>query len=318
MAWLNNSIVRKLKNKKFNLFLFFLLLAILFSLLTKFSKDYNQTLNLEVAIENIPEGLVILENENNLIEVNISTYGFKLISYYFVRPIIKIDATELQRSDSSLLWTRQDGFSKVAAQFDSNVKINAIKPDSLFFEFDRNAIKKVPVVIDLELNFKAGYDAMFEVKPNPDSVNLIGPQAILDTIHQIETQTLILNELSSDISETVELKFPENDQLSSKTKVINISAKVDKFTEAKIEVPVIIKNVPENRRITIYPKLAELVYYAPLEGFETIASNSFIVECDYSKLVEGQDYLIPYIAEYPDGIKSARMVTKRIEYIISE
>lgn len=307
------------KSRKVNIFLLFLLLALLFSVLTKLSQDYTKTLTLKIETNNIPEDKVIVHDSLQELEVTLSTYGFKLVRYYFNAPTISLNVSAMDRNELYFIWTEQKGFSEVVAQFDPNVIINTVNPDTLKFRYDTNAVKMVPVDFVSDVSYSPGYDSELGFKVEPDSVKVIGPQILVDSIYTVKTIPLEMTDVKASITTQVELEKLENSQLRTSVDQVNVSAEVERFTEGTIDVPVIVKNVPEAISLNIYPKTVQVIYYASLNEFKSIASNSFIVECDYNDVLDGEvSFLIPRITQQPDHVKGARLDIKRIEFIVSK
>ncbi len=305
------------KRKKLNVFLGFVLLALIFSILTKLSKDYTQSLTLSIQPINIPEDKIIVLDSTHKLDVTITTYGFKFIRYFINPPKVNIDMTNLDRNESFFIWTEKKEFSNIVAQFDPNVKIENIQPDTLKFRYDSNAVKLIPVVLDAKIGFSAGHDMVDDVIIVPDSVRLIGPGILIDSITEVYTKTLTVENVQSDLMQSIALEAFENPQLRLSETEVTVSAKVDKFTEGSVDVPVIVKNIPEGQAYSIYPKIIKVFYYASLAAFNDITSQGFIVECDYKESTgSGLNYLVPKLVETPKAVKSARLNINRIEFVL--
>ena len=162
-----------------------------------------------------------------------------------------------------------------------------------------------------------GYDAVGPFKLEPDSVRVIGPKILVDSVQSVTTEGFSIQDVNSNINSNVKLEPLQNSQLRLSHDRVQIQAEVVKFTEGSVKVPVIIKNLPEGVNLSIYPKQVEVIYYASLDAFKSIVSNSFIVECDYLETVNSElNFLIPKIITKPENVKEARLNTKRIEFIL--
>ena len=139
---LKNKIASLISSKKVNVFVLFLVLALLFSVLTKLSKDYTQTVVFNIEGINIPEDKLIVGDSTHLMHITLTTYGFKLIRYYLVKPSIIVDFQNLEKNNTHYFWTEKREFSNVVSQFDQNVKIKSINPDTIAFRYDVNNVKK--------------------------------------------------------------------------------------------------------------------------------------------------------------------------------
>ncbi|NNL79152.1 MAG: YbbR-like domain-containing protein [Flavobacteriaceae bacterium] len=314
---LRSQLEKNIKSKRINIFLMFILLAILFSLLTKLSKDYTHTFRMDIESINVPEDKIIVSDSLQKLDITLTTYGFKLIRYQFARPKLEIDFDQLDQSGNYFVWTRDRNFSRIVEQFDPNVRIEAINPDTLLFHFDNNTVKSVPVILNKDIEFASGYDVIGKINVIPDSVRVIGPGILVDSINSVETVDFSLKAVNSNIETVVQLDKLTNPQLRLSHQDVQIQAEVMKFTEGSVMVPVIVKNLPDDLELSIYPKNVEVIYYASLDAFKSIVPNSFIVECDYTETVDSElSFLIPKIITKPENVKEARLSTKRIEFIL--
>jgi hypothetical protein len=304
-------------SKKVNVFVLFLVLALLFSVLTKLSKDYTQTIAFSIEAINVPENQILVKDSTHIIHITLTTYGFGLMKYYFSKPSIEVDFENLDKNSTHYFWSEKRELPNVIAQFDPNIKIKSINPDTIVFRYDVSNIKKVPVVLDSEIIFSSGFDLLGDYKLEPDSIRVIGPKVLTDSINKIVTKHLKLDDINSNILASVQLKFPEDIQeIKFSHDQVIVSAEVEKFTEGSIDVPVNIINIPDDIKIKFYPKTVSVLYYTSLSNFKTISSSSFIIECDYNALNDLDTHLIPEIVQQPERVKNVRLNEKRIEFIL--
>ena len=316
---IKRKIISFFKSRKVNVFLLFIVLASLFSILTKLSQDYTQSVTFAIEPTNVPEDKIIIKDSIQNLDITLTTYGFKLIRYYFYKPSVTIDIGKAERKENYFQWISHKEFSNVVSQFDPNVKIENINPDTLRLRYDTNSVKLVPVILSSNIEFAPGYDLSGNLSLQPDSVKVIGPRVLIDSVRSITTKQLNLKNVKSDISSPILLDLPNNDQLKFSNSQVNLNAEVERYTEGTISVPVIVKNIPEDVNLKIYPKSIEVIYYASLKEFKNIGSNSFIVECDYKDAKDDNaSYLIPKITQQPSEVKRARLSITRIEFIISK
>lgn len=316
---LKNKIALLISSKKVNVFVLFLVLALLFSVLTKLSKDYTQTVVFNIEGTNIPEDKLIVGDSSHVMHITLTTYGFKLIRYYLAKPSIIVDFQNLEKNNTHYFWTEKREFSNVISQFDQNVKINSINPDTIAFRYDVNNVKKIPVRLDAEINFSSGFDLIDTYKLTPDSIKIIGPKVLTDSIKEVVTKKFKMDNINSNISAMVQLKLPTNSkELQFSHSSIEVSAIIERFTEGSVNVPVNIINVPGNIKLKYYPKEVSVVYFTSLSNYKSISSSSFIIECDFAVLQSGDNYLTPKIVQQPDKVKNVRLDENRIEFILMQ
>ncbi|MBT8393725.1 MAG: YbbR-like domain-containing protein [Bacteroidia bacterium] len=316
---LRSKLIKLVKSKRINVFLLFLLLSFLFLLLTKLTKDYTKTITFQIKPVNAVENYVILKDRSHKLNITLSTYGFKLLRFYLSNPTVEVDLSKIDDYDNKYIWTNRKGLASVNAQFDENVRIIAVNPDTIEFRYDKNAVKVIPVEFNKEVSFVPGFDIYEEYQLIPDSIKVIGPKILLDSIKVIQTQLLKLEEVQSNINTPLNLILPDSSEnvVYSHKKII-VQGNVDKFTEGTVQVPVNIINVPKDLKINYFPKTIGVSYYTSLRDFKDVAFNDFIVECNYKNLVEGSTFLEPQLIRFPENVKNIKLSQKRIEFVISE
>jgi len=308
-----------LKSKRVNVFILFFSLALMFSILSKLSSDYTKTLTYTLKPINVPEEFVIVSDSLHKLNVTVETYGFKYISYYFSSPELKIDFKNLDKDKSSYIWIERAQLSSIVAQFDSKIKIKAVNPDTIYFKYDTNFTKRIPVFLDENLEFASGFDITHGYKIEPDSIKIIGPKLVLDTINEMITKPLILQNVNKSISKVVDFKIPDSyKNLKYSHTSATISADVEKFTEGSLDVPVSIINVPENVSVNHYPKTVTILFNTSLSNYKIINKTHFTVQCDFNEINENNSFLTPKIVKQPELIKNVRMQTKKVEFILSQ
>jgi len=320
MSAIKRKIIPYFRTKKANVFTLFILIAIVFSLLTKLSRDYTHTFSFTINAVNVPEEMVVIKDSTNVMQITLTTYGFKHIKYYLSTPTIDVDFNNLDKTSSHYNWIEKKELTNVIKQFDANVKIESINPDTLKFRYDINSVKKVPLVLNSSIKFSSGFDLTESFKILPDSIKVIGPKILTDSISEIQTELLTLNNVNANINSKIKLMLPNQNQdlMSYSHESVEVSAVVEKFTEGTIDVPINVVNVPSSISVKFYPKVVPVIYYTSLSNFNNISSTSFIVECDYNAQNNQSTYLIPKIVQQPGLVKNVRLNVKRVEYIIVE
>lgn len=317
MSIIKNKLSKLYKSKKVNILIAFSLLALLFSLLTKLSKDYTRTISFNVDMLNVPEEQIILKDSLHKINVTLTTYGFNLLKYYFVDPTLQVDFSKLKKKSNYYLWTKNNEFQNIANQFNASTKINGISPDTIKFNYDTYFVKSVPIILNKDVTFASGFDIDGSYQLQPDSIKVIGAKSVIDTISNIETMTFSLKDVNSDINSSIQLKISKgNSDIKYSEDKVTVKGTIKKFTEGSFLVPVSVINLPENVNIKYFPKEIEVIFYTSLDYYKTISENNFRIECDFSQVTDDNSKLIPKIKKQPDSVRNVRLGTKSIEFII--
>ncbi|MDD7887407.1 YbbR-like domain-containing protein [Flavivirga sp. 57AJ16] len=313
---IKSEILTSIKNKRINVFILFLLLAFIILILTKLSKEYTNTMAFSIEKINIPEENVVL-NDSVKLKITLKTHGFKWLRYYISKPRIKIDfINDVEKKEGVFLWNKSIAYIN-NTQFDKQVELLNMSPNRLTFRYGVNLVKKVPVKLNTTINFTPGYDISHKLVSDPDSIVVIGPDILVSKINLLETEEAIFNDVKSNLEETIKLKLPENiSDLKFSHDDVVIKARVEKFTEGTLKIPVSIINAPKEARLKYFPKKVNVSYYISLSDFNSVTNKDFKVVCDYTKAIDNQSILVPELVEFPKTAKNIKINQQRIEFII--
>lgn len=313
------KLIRSFKSGKLNIFFLFLALSFMFLLLTKLTREYTKTIVFNANPVHAKENYVILEDTTHKFDVTLRTNGFRLIKYYLSTPSIEVDLQDMDVVGNHYIWTKNKGISGINSQFNENIELIAVNPDSMSFQFDVNTIKTVPINLKSDVTFVPGYDVSGGLKLHPDSIKIIGPKVMIDTIHIIKTEEFKLENINTDIDSELNLVLPDSSEsITYSHKKIKVTGHVEKFTEGEVEVPIDLVNAPKDAEVIYFPKTVNVTYYTSLGNYKNINKNDFIVECDFKDLDTNATYLQAKLVKYPEHIKNVRLVQKQIDFIITK
>ncbi|WP_299550251.1 YbbR-like domain-containing protein [Seonamhaeicola sp.] len=315
---IKSKIATSIKNKRINVFLLFLFFSFVILIFSKLSKDYTNTIAFEIEKLNVPENQVIL-NDSTALQITLKTHGFRWLNYYFEKPTITIDFDkDVIKKESTYVFNKSKAYLN-NTQFDSQVELLSISPDTLVFRYDVNLVKKVPVKLNADIKFSAGYNTTDPILLEPDSVVVIGPHILVSEIEHLETKEVALSDIRTDLDEEAPLQLPENrTDLKFSNTAVNLKATVEKFTEGTLKIPVRVVNIPDGINLKYFPREVNVSYYVSLNNFSSVKSNDFKVICDYSKIKGNQSVLVPELVESPGTVKNAKINQQQIEFIITK
>jgi len=306
------------QGKRLNVFVLFLFLSFLISLLVKLSNTYTQTLKFELVPTQLLSNEVLISKASKSIKVTLSGKGFELLKYYIYPPKIEVDFSQLNKDKTLYYWTVRSQFENIINYFDEKVALKSINPDTILYSYDRQFIKKIPVEILVNSSFAVGYDLVQPFRSEPDSITLMGPESVLKTMNAVRTKTTSFTAVNSTIDKVVGLDIKNSsNQLIYSHKKVSIHAEVEKFTEGTVSVPVTIVNVPENLTINFFPKEIRVLFYTSLKAYNSIEARQFSVECDFNALTTDNKYLKPFLVSQPKSVKTAKLETTEFEYVIT-
>ncbi len=309
------------KNKKRHVLLLFLGIATFFWFLTKLSKEYTSVVEYNIRYKNLPEAKVFQSEPEKTIALHMRGSGFKLLGQNLYQRTLELDVgNPIHKNKYHYYILTNTKKPAIQNQLETGLWLEYFEKDSLFFDLGIQKFKTVPVVASMDIAYKLGYSMSGEIKMLPDSIEILGPEAQVDKIQLLRTESMVLKDVSENVSQEIFLVKPENSEKVKlyKEKVV-VVAKVEKFTEDSFEVPFTVKNLPETSKITTYPKTVSVTFKVGLSNYNKISPNSFKVGCDYSKtLAKKLDYLEPSLLEKPDWVSAVKLAPGQIEFLIQK
>ncbi len=307
--------------KKSKMILLFLLVSFLFWMLIKFSKEYTDTVVINVAYFNLPQGKVLQTEPKKTIEVTLKTFGFDLIKYHLFKREINVDLQEIKRKNEHVYYQLSDNLlSQISTQLISDVEVYSVKPDTLFYNIGLSSTKNVKVIPQIEIQYESGYNLFGDLEVNPKEVSISGPEKLLDSIVQIETKKMTLENVKS----SFEIKIPlvtllKSSKVEYSVKEVTVSGTIEKFTEARFTVPFKVENLPKNYVINTFPDQVEIIFQIGISDYNKINKNDFIISCDYERSKKDElNYLIPVVELKPSFVSDVKIKPSQIEYLIKE
>ena len=228
----------------------------MFWFLTKLSKEYDSTISYPLTYENLPKDKLLQETPQDKVDIHIKATGFKILSGKLFPKTLKVDASNLiskSANDFYLLLPRQK--SSIQKQMNTGVTIDHFIKDSINFNLGFLGTKKVPVQLVSDITYQTGYNIDGEIRIQPDSVLIAGPESILDTIQSVLTNNLVKRDLDTSIDEELGLrKFESSLNVNLDVEKVKIDAIVEKFTEGTQTIAFTIVNPPEGVKINTFQK----------------------------------------------------------------
>lgn len=310
-----------IKSRKLNVFGLFFLLSFCFWGLTKLSKNYTETVSFEIVYENVPEEHHINLDSTKKVNVTVSAYGFNLLRYALYQPRLKIDfSSDVAIVNKNYVWNAQQNAALINSKFKNSVDIISIQPDTLRFPFQALTVKKVPVKLDVSIDFASGFDMLSGMEIVPDSIKIIGTKELVDKVHSVTTKKLELKNINADVNKQVGIEINDRlKQLKLSRESVTIKGQVEKFTEGTFNVPVTIINLPADISINYFPKSIPVAYNVSLSDYKSVRATDFRIECNYRDVNNTEKtFLIPQLVNVPDVVKSARLKQKKVEFILMQ
>ena len=174
-------------------------------------------------------------------------------------------------------------------------------------------------MVKIRPDFRYQVDKQFTImdgiRLEPDSVEVTGPDVILDTLAYIYTEKSDLGQLSRNFSDKVRLRKIRDLELSRSR--INCSIELERFTEVQLSIPIEVLNLPDSIAIQTFPSRVKLTCNVGLSKYDRMDGNLFRAVVDYSEIEERARMLDVSIQNVPVYLLSYEYYPKSVEYLKS-
>ena len=308
-------------NKRVITFLFCVLISAFFWLLMSLSKEYTIELNFPVTYINSPADKVIANHLPETIDIEIKSRGFNLLIYKLKQKhetlLIDIkDAKSLPIKNHYYLLTNSR-IDKITTQFSNDIKIIKIYPDTILLDFNKKISRTVPVKANIKIDYDKGNLQTDSIKLSPAFVSISGAADLIDKITFVETEHTNLKNSSDSLSIKLNiLQTPALKLVDVSPLTVQATVHVTRYTEASIDLPIEVENLPSGYGIKIFPDKISVKYNVAFQNYEKINALQFHAVVNYSKIEQGSNKLKVQLVKYPSEIKSVKINPEKVEYII--
>ncbi|MFV0365444.1 MAG: hypothetical protein ACK5JS_02930 [Mangrovibacterium sp.] len=299
-----------------------LLIATSLWFLNALNKEYTINLSYPIRYINMPKDKLLRNTPPDHFILKVQGGGFSILrhkmSMSFTPLVLNCESlfSKKYHADSAMniRISTQSLEDKITQQISSELRILDISPDSLSFDLDQLKMKRVKVKSDITYSLAKQHFISDTIRFTPDSIDVFGPSAVLDTLQAIYTEKQHYDKLNQTIRRNISIQQIKNFQCTPKRVVMNVP--VEEFTEKVIEVPIEIINAPSDLNIKLFPDKAKVSFLVSLSNFSTMSGRDFKLIVDYSKLNKQTNLLSVEAFRKPNYVYSLKTSPTHVEYLI--
>jgi len=291
-------------------------------LIMTLSDSYTEQIDFPVSYRNYPQGMILVNNPTDEISFNVKSQGFELASVAIAnRDSILIDLSTIEyRKTKYGRYVAAIATKVFRYNIMSQLKVDDVgkefKPDSLYLVFDSLVSRDIPIKLNYKLAFEKGYNKYGGIKLVPPTIRVKGPALLIKKINSIETDSLILDNINSDISKEINL-LKKDKYLNYSQSNVEVSIKTEKYSEFSVWAPIaIMSNVP-NLKVKTFPSKVKITFAMALPDYKLLNDSSFMlaVQLDSIDLLQ-QNKLIIKIEKKPEKIGNVDLSSETVDYVI--
>ncbi len=308
-----------LRNGEMLSFLYFLLIATAIWFLHTTQSDLQSTITYPIHYTELPGHITVSNRLPNSIQVSIKDKGARLYAYHFKRKknALNIDLMALKNKDGICRVPTKNFESRIYNQLNPSAQILRIQPDSLVVYFVENERKNIPIELNADITLADQHMLTGEIEIQPKSINVSAPSEILESIKTIETEKLVLNELSDTTYASITLK--EIDGLRFEQQKVDIMVPVEAFTECSFDISLQAIDFPQGYSLRTFPQKVNIRALVRESLYPQIKAEDFVIGIKYEDLIQTSGSLIqPQIISTPSDIRRLIIKPGQVECLIEK
>jgi hypothetical protein len=307
------------------IFCFFLLLSFVFWYLNTLGKDTNYNIRYPVRYINLPEERVLAEDLPSRLDIYLKGPGYSILKLKLsgnrAPLVLDISSVNYKRVPGSRTLSYYAVTSalipKLKNQLRAECEITTIKPDTLFFEFDKIITKQVRVIPMVDVVAEKQYLVKGNIVTEPDTVTITGPKRILDTIKVLKTRYKRIKGVNETTTKSLFIETTNDFSISDRK--VTVTIPVEQFTEAELKVPVKIINKPDSISIKIFPDAVTVKCLVAVSDYKKIDEIPFEVVLDLSSADLTSSEKIPVsFRNIPPFVSSLRVAPEKVDFLIEK
>lgn len=295
-----------------------LFLAIAAWLFMALNNKYIYTAKTVLVFKNTPIRRAFYPLQSDTVDLQVEGTGWQLL---FSRlrispPSISVNLSQLNTKD---FITFSDQLYNVNRQLESTQKVISVRPDTLYFDFTKRTVKKVPINLVSKLDFISQYGISSDIILNPKYVKVAGPAEELSKITVWPTDTLKLNKIQGSTTVRVGLQHSIHKNVSIYPSSVEVKLPVDEFTEKTIEVPLKISNNKNYNSIRLYPKKVKVTFLVALGNYSQVNENFITAMVDVNEWRDlAHKQFTVKITAFPDYCKLININPSKVDFVVEK
>ncbi|MCD4650464.1 MAG: hypothetical protein K8S56_01555 [Candidatus Cloacimonetes bacterium] len=270
------------------------LIALFFWTQQRLLSPWTEEISIPLHIENIPEGLIILEQPATEIPFIVEGSGMNLLKLKLAETYVRIDASEFKYWNNLLKISRND------LVIPENIHIDKIQLNlkrNLMLKLDRMGTVFRPVAAAYASKRDKNYFANRKLTFEPTRVRVEGPQSLLDTLASVKTIPISADQMQKG-EKTLSLQ-PLATPLMAKANKVRL--KLNETVTKQRTISMIPINYPRDMNMYIIPQKVTILVTGEEEQVQNLTKQSIRATVKPENMKTGKSAKIEF--ETPAGIK---------------
>ncbi len=260
------------------------------------------------------DSLVSVHSLPSRVSLNVTGGGWNLLkrSLGFSGSPIQID---LENPIAQKFLTQYNLLNIATDQLE-DIEVNFVINDTIYFDIEPKISSKLKVRIDTTtIQLADNYEMISEISVQPDSVEITGPESIVNNLNGVVTLNLLETEIDDNISEQISVTNQLEGPISSSPDEVTVSFQVEEFETVETRLRIERKNFPGNSVFLMSKGLTDATVYLPASRVENLDTAKISVIADYNKLNANDSTIEIQLVKKPGFIKKIDIPDRVVKII---
>lgn len=311
----------KKTREKLYVFLICLALSVFIWFLIALSKESFTALNYPVQFVNLPADMVLVNNPDSILTFRIASGGLELFTLRYLtrKQPVEIDVEKIRLKEENGLYSGIYNTDRLAVEIQEKHRFAEelidISPKEIYFTFEPMTGKEVPVISNLDLDFKKQFRLIDSIVFTPEKVKVVGPRNVVEKVTSVKTTDQLVNGIDGTVTGRCRLEKPfKNEQLTLVPNEVDFSLSAERFTEATLAVP--INSTEQDGKIKTFPDKVDVTFLVSLENFKRIDPELFTAVVDLPDSSSTDKKAQVRLSRIPPFVEVVRIEPEGVDFLV--
>ena len=199
----------------------------------------------------------------------------------------------------------------------SELEVIDINPGSISFSVERRIDKKIPIIANLNLDFKAGYGLATDITFDPDSILINGPVSVISSLTELPTKEIVLSSLDKKTIEN--FRFIDLPGTIYGIDFVTITFDIQRIVDKQFDdINVDVLDVPPDRDVVLLPNKVSFGVRGGIDILGKLDKSEFEAFVFYRHVVlDTLGNVIPQV-RIPENTNLLYLKPQRLRYVIKK
>lgn len=297
-------------------YLAFVFISFLFWAFLSLNNNVQYDIEMPIKITDIPDSSTIISDIPEHVSVNVKDKGLALLKIILGRtPSLNIKFKEYAMADGLFFVPNTELRRKIRNGFENTTTIQGVSLDNISLKYTNLPGKKVPVRLDLDIRPNMQYIIYGALSQDVDSVLVFSDRNTLAAIDEVYTYRVEERELTDTLLRTVAIAPIDGVKIVPQR--IQLTIPVEPLISKKVNIPIRVKNMPNNINVITFPSVVEASFLVPFSQYRK--NYPFEAVADYRDITYMRNNKLPIkVEESPALYNSISLAQDSVEYLIEK